>query len=94
MRTLIVLIAATAALLVASPAASAAVCADYATQAEAQAAADTRDGDGDGVSQTMFTRQPKPMVPWALRVSYMWSERRGCVGLATEVPRMAARGGG
>ena len=49
MRTLIVLIAATAALLVASPAASAAVCADYATQAEAQAAADTRDGDGDGV---------------------------------------------
>ncbi len=29
--------------------ASAATCADHATQAQAQYAADTRDGDGDGV---------------------------------------------
>src|SRR4051812_14014593 len=35
--------------LAAAPAARAATCADYPNQAAAQRAADTRDGDGDGV---------------------------------------------
>jgi micrococcal nuclease len=38
-----------AAPLVAATQASAATCSDYATQADAQRAADTRDGDGDGI---------------------------------------------
>ncbi len=36
-------------LVAAVPGASAASCAEHATQAEAQRAGDTRDGDGDGV---------------------------------------------
>jgi hypothetical protein len=42
-------IAAVMAVFVLPGSASAATCSDYATQAEAQRAADTRDGDGDGI---------------------------------------------
>ena len=46
--TLLGLLGIVAVLWAPSPA-SAATCADYSTQAEAQAAGDTRDADGDGV---------------------------------------------
>jgi hypothetical protein len=49
MKALIGVLLMVAALLAAAPSAGAAVCSDYASQAEAQAAADTRDGDGDGI---------------------------------------------
>ena len=48
MRTTLLVVAALLALALLPSSASAAVCADYATQADAQAAADTRDSDGDG----------------------------------------------
>ena len=48
MGRLLVLLIIGAALLLTPGSASAAVCADYATQADAQRAADTRDADGDG----------------------------------------------
>ena len=47
-RTTLLVVAALLALALLPSSASAAVCADYATQADAQAAADTRDSDGDG----------------------------------------------
>ncbi|MEA2192671.1 MAG: hypothetical protein QOI73_2792 [Solirubrobacteraceae bacterium] len=49
MRTTLLAIAALLAIAVLPSSASAATCAAYATQAEAQRAADTRDADGDGV---------------------------------------------
>lgn len=50
MRTgLIAVVLAFACVLGLAPAAQAATCADYETQAEAQRAADTRDADGDGI---------------------------------------------
>lgn len=48
MRTTLLVVAVLLALAILPRSASAAVCADYATQAEAQAAADTRDSDADG----------------------------------------------
>jgi hypothetical protein len=48
MRTLLLAVLAAALFAAPSPAV-AATCADHATQAEAQSAADTRDADGDGV---------------------------------------------
>ena len=35
---------------------AAATCDDYSTQAEAQRAADTRDGDGDGIYCVIYSR--------------------------------------
>ena len=48
MRTTLLVVAALLALAMLPSSASAAVCTDYATQADAQAAADTRDSDNDG----------------------------------------------
>jgi len=47
-RTTLLVVAALLALAMLPSSASAAVCTDYATQADAQAAADTRDSDNDG----------------------------------------------
>lgn len=49
MRQLLLLALLAGALLVAPGSASAATCADHSSQADAQRAADTRDGDGDGI---------------------------------------------
>jgi len=49
MRTTLVTLVALLALALMPGSASAAVCGDYSTQAEAQKAADTRDADGDGI---------------------------------------------
>ena len=49
MRTTLLVVAVLIGLALLPSSASAAVCADYATQADAQAAADTRDADGDGI---------------------------------------------
>ena len=49
MKTSLLAIAALIALALVPSPASAATCADYSNQAEAQRAADTRDGDGDGL---------------------------------------------
>lgn len=49
MKTTLLAAAALIALALLPSSASAATCADYATQAEAQRAADTRDADGDGI---------------------------------------------
>jgi len=49
MRHLLLLTLLAGVLLVLPGSASAATCADHSTQAAAQRAADTRDGDGDGV---------------------------------------------
>lgn len=49
MKTTLLVIAALIAIALIPSTASAAVCADYSTQADAQRAADTRDADGDGV---------------------------------------------
>jgi hypothetical protein len=48
-RSALLTIAAVMAVFVLPGSASAATCSDYATQAEAQRAADTRDADGDGI---------------------------------------------
>lgn len=48
-RTLVLVAALFSGALALAPAAGAATCADYSNQADAQRAADTRDGDGDGV---------------------------------------------
>ena len=48
-RTLVLAAAMLSGALALAPAAGAATCADYSNQADAQRAADTRDGDGDGV---------------------------------------------
>ena len=49
MKTTLLVIAAMVAIALVPSSASAAVCADYSTQADAQRAADTRDADGDGI---------------------------------------------
>lgn len=59
MRSLLVTLIAVLALGVAlllPDGASAATCSDYETQAEAQRAADTRDGDGDGLYCVIYSR--------------------------------------
>ena len=72
MKTTLLVIATLMAIALIPSTASAAVCADYSTQADAQRAADTRDADGDGVyceslpcpcSSGSGTAQPPPPAP-------------------------------
>ena len=72
MKTTLLVIATLMAIALMPSTASAAVCADYSTQADAQRAADTRDADGDGVyceslpcpcSSGSGTAQPPPPAP-------------------------------
>ena len=72
MKTTVLVIAVLAAMALLPGSGAAATCSDYATQAEAQRAADTRDADGDGIyceslpcpcSTGAGTAPPPPVAP-------------------------------